>query len=98
MPQVIDDHAPLAVDAPQGLVVLPLDARLADDVALLVLGELRHVEFLLADFTGVADDVRRHAVLRIEPLLRAEHFHLGKEFRIAMRFDKRQFGRASTLP
>ena len=56
----------LPVHAHQRVVVLPLDAELAHHVALVVFGELRRIQFLLADFAGVPDDVRHHAVLRIE--------------------------------
>ena len=61
----------------------------------LVLGELRIVQFLLADFAGVADDVRHHAVLRIEPPLRLDEHHFREE--IAVRIDERQVGRRQFL-
>ena len=50
------------------------------------------VQLLLADFAGVADDVRQHAVLRIEPALRLHDDKFGKE--IAVRIDEGQIGRS----
>ena len=87
---IVHHHLALAVHAHQRVVVLALDAELADHGPGIVLGELRIVQFLLADFTGVADDVRHHAVLRIEPSLRLNHDQLGKE--IAVRIDECQVG------
>ena len=57
----------------------------------LYLAKSGRIELLLADFTGIADDMRGKSVLRIEAALRVDQFHLGKE--IAVRFDKRQLGR-----
>ena len=88
---VIDHHLPLPVDAHQLLVVLPLDSLLADDVALLVVDELGGIQFVFADFTHVADHVRGEAVLRIEPPLRVDQFHLREGAGIAVRFHKGQF-------
>jgi hypothetical protein len=55
-----------------------------------VLREIRRIQFLLADFTGVADDVRGKSVLRVEAALRVDQLHFGKE--IAVRFDEGQVG------
>ena len=92
---VIDDHLPLAIDAREQVVVLPLDAELADHLAGVVFGELRIVQFLFADFAGVADDVREHAVLRIEAALRLHDKELGEE--VAVRIDKGEVGRSQLL-
>ena len=87
---IIHHHLPLAVHAHQRVVVLALDAELADHVALTVFREVGRIQFLLADFTRVADHVRGEAVLRVEAPLRVDQFHLRKE--IAVRFDKGQLG------
>ena len=70
--QVIHQHLALAVHADQAVVVLALQPGLADDVALAVLGEIRRIQFLLADLADVADDVRRQSIPRIQPALGAE--------------------------
>ncbi len=54
------------------------------------------VQFLLADFTRVADDVRHHAVLRIQPALRLNTVHLREE--VAVRIDESTGRRGSALP
>jgi len=63
----------------------------ADHIALTVLGELGRVQFLFADFAGVPDHVRRHAVLRIQAPLRRNQHQFRKE--IVVRIDERQVGR-----
>ena len=55
--------------------------------------ELRRVQFRFTDFTDVADDVRRQAVARIQPVLHADHFELGKRVGILVRIDEGQFAR-----
>ena len=95
---VVDQHLALAVHPTQRVVVLPLDAILADHVALLVLGELGGVQFRLADFTDVADDLRRQAILGIEPLLRLDQLHLREGFRVAVRVDEGQVGPRAGCP
>ena len=49
------------------------------------------VQFLLADFAGVADHVSHHAVLRIQAALRLNQHQLRKK--IVVRIHKRQVGR-----
>ena len=83
---------PLAVHAGQPIVVLALEAELADHGAGLVLGELRQVQFVLADLTGVANDVSEHAVPRIEAGLRRYDDQLGEE--IVVRIDKGEVRRS----
>jgi len=70
----------------QPIVVLALEAELADHGAGLVLGELRQVQFIFADLTGIANDVSEHAVPRIEAGLRRYDDQLGEE--IVVRIDK----------
>ncbi len=89
---VIDDRLALAVDAHQDVVVLLFDAGFTDDLALVVFRVFRNIEFGFADFSGVTDDVRKNAVVRIEPPLGLDQFHLGKRFGIAMRLDERHVG------
>ena len=50
------------------------------------------VQFLFADFAGVADHVRHHAVLRIEPALRLDQLQFREE--VAVRIDEGQIRRA----
>ena len=90
LPAIVHHHLALPVHAHQRVVVLLLDAELADHVALVVLGEFRQVQFLLADFTGVPDDVRQRAVLRIEAARGLDQHHFGEE--IVVRIDERQIG------
>src|SRR5579871_96424 len=92
---IIDDHLPLAIDTHEAVVVFPLDAKLADDIALVVLGELGRIEFLLADFTRVANDMGHHPVLRVQAALRLDEDQLGKE--IVVRIDERQVGGSKLL-
>ena len=54
-----------------------------------VLRKIGRIQFLLADFTGIADHVRGKSILRIETALGLDQLHLGEE--IAMRFDEGQF-------
>ena len=90
LPAVVHHHLALAVHARQRVVVLPLNAELADGGAGIVFGELRQVQFLLADFTGIADDVRHHAVLRVGPFVILGQQQLGEE--VAVRVDEREIG------
>ena len=85
---VIHHHLALAIHAHQGVIVLALDAELADHGALAILRVVGRIQFLLADFAGIADDVRGKSVLRVKAALRMDQFHLGKE--IAVRIDKCQ--------
>ena len=87
---IVHHHLPLAVHAHERIVVLALDAEFADHIALTVFGELGRVQFLFADFAGVPDHVRRHAVLRIQAPLRRNEHQLGKE--IVVRIDESQIG------
>ena len=96
-PAVIHHHLALAVDARKNVVVLFLDAELPDDGAGLVLRELWRIQLALADFTGIADDMRAESVLRIEAPLRVNQFQLREEFGIFVRFDERDIGRRQLL-
>jgi hypothetical protein len=91
--EAVHFHALLAIHAHQLIVVLALDAVLADDVSLVEARELRRVQFRFADFADVADDVRSQTVAGIKPVLHAHHFQFGERARILMRVDKRQFAR-----
>ena len=94
---VVHHHLPLTVLAHQGVVVLPLDARLPDHVSLVVLDELGRVELSLADFPHVADHVRRQALLRVQTPLRPQHLHLGKGLRVAVGSNECQFARGQLV-
>src|SRR5579863_2363524 len=90
---VIHHGLPLTVHAQQGFIVLFLDARLADDLSLVVLGVVRNIELRFADFARITDHVGEDAVVGVKPPLRFDQFHLRKRIGIAMRFHKRQLGR-----
>ena len=96
--ETVHFHALLAVHAHQLIVVLALDAVLADDVALVEAGELGRVQFRFADFADVPDDMRRHTVARIKAVLHAHHFEFGERAGVLVRIDEGQFARASALP
>ena len=90
LPAIVHHHLALPVHAHQRVVVLLLDAELAHHVALVVLGKLRRVQFLLADFARVPDDVRQHTVLRIEAARRLNQHQFREE--IVVRIDEGQIG------
>ncbi len=79
LPAIVHHHLALPVHAHQRVVVLLLDAELAHHVALVVFGKLRRVQFLLADFAGVPDDVRQRTVLRIEAARSLNQYQFRKE-------------------
>ncbi len=90
--EAVHFDAPLAVHAHQDVVVLALDAVLADDVALMEARELGRVEFRLAHFADVADDVRGQAVARVKPMLHVDHHQFRKRIGVFVRIDESQFG------
>ena len=94
---VVDDGLAFAIDAHQDVVVLLLDAGLADDLALVVLGVLGVVEFGFADFAGVADDVGDDAVFGVEAALRLDELHFGEGLGVAVRFDEGEFAGREVL-
>src|SRR5581483_12221482 len=65
---IVDDYLPLSVYAGQPRVVLPLDAEFSNNVARIILGEVRRIELRLADFSRVSNDMREHPVLGVEAL------------------------------
>ena len=85
--QVVDQHAPLSIDTAQSLVILAFDAVLTDDVALMVLDELRRVELRFADLANVTHHVRGESILRILPPPGPDQLHLRKGTGVLMRFD-----------
>ena len=76
--ELVHDHLALAVHSHQLLVVLALHTLFADDIAGFVVDELGRIELRFADFTDVADHVRREAVFRIKPALRVDQFEFGE--------------------
>jgi hypothetical protein len=92
---VIHDHLALAIDPHQNVVVLLFDAELADDRALVVLGEFRHIQLGFGDFTGVTEDMGQHAVLGIDAALRGDGEKFGEK--IAMGIDESQVERGEFL-
>ncbi len=90
--EAVHFHAALAVRAHQDVVVLALDAVLADDVALVEARELGRIQIALADFAHVPDHVRGQPVARIQPMLGVNHLEFGKRVVILVRVDERQLG------
>src|SRR5271166_4810887 len=93
MTEAVHFHAPLAIHAHEDVVVLPLNAVFADHIALMILGQLRRVQFRFTHFTDVADHVRGHPILGIQPALSADDLKFGEGVGVFVRVDKRQLRR-----
>ncbi len=74
---------------------MALDTEFADYIARVVFREVRLIQLLLADFTGVADHVGGKPVLRVEAALSMDQLHFRKE--IAVRFDEGQLAGGELL-
>src|SRR5262249_17937823 len=90
-PGAIDDHAPLTVHADEQVVILPLQARLSDDVALRILREFRSIQFLFGNFADISDGVSGQTGSRVEALLILHQLHFGVGVGVAVGFDKGDF-------
>ncbi len=94
MAEVVYQSLALSIHSHQRIVVLLLDAGLADDLSLIEFGVVGIIKFPFADFAGIADGVRQDAALRIKPALRLDELHFRERIRIAVRIDKCQIRRA----
>src|SRR3954469_8730344 len=81
----IDDHAPLPVDPHQRIVILPLQPRFTDNVALGILRKLGGVQFGLGYFAYIPDSVRGETVAGIQAPLVLDQLHLRISVSIPMR-------------
>src|SRR5262249_6003113 len=81
----VDDHAALAVDAHQLLVVLFFEAGFAHDVAGLVL-HIARLDLLGADLTNVPAGMGHESIACVAAAMDHEHLKDGKVS--AMRFDE----------
>ncbi len=84
---VVDQHALLAVHAAELVIVLAFQPVFADNVALMIVDELRQIQFRFADFSHIPCHMRGKPVLRILPPPGLDQLHLRVSVRILMGFD-----------
>src|SRR5690349_2182810 len=85
--EVIDQYALLSIHAAQRFVVFAFEAVLADDVALVVIDELRGIQLGFPNFTDITDHVRGKSVLRILAAPGANQLHFRIGARVLVGFD-----------